>query len=500
MQAATLDAHRSPAVPWNTFLGQLADWLDARQLLASNSRWVLGVSGGADSTLLAHAMADLAVERNLNWRFDLAHLHHGLRGAEADADEAFVSDLAEQLGAKFWSERVDVPAQRSQEGGSTEEVARRERYAFLERVALKVGSDRVVIAHHADDDAETIFHRVCRGTGLRGLAGMAAQRPIRPGSRVTLLRPLLSQRRATIDALVNERGIAFREDASNLTGQYTRGKIRNTLLPLIREQLNPNVTEALVRLGEQARWLGTYLQDAAARTFDSLVMFESPHRVVLNTRVLLTKQRIIQAEVVRLASLLVIGGEQDLGFTHIDAVLRLAADPGSGKEVHLPNGIVVRKQYERLEFRSQALTEPPEIAPCMIKCPGATKLPLLNATLTIEELPVDSDRIERLRRDNSPYEEWVDLERVLPPLFVRGRLDGDRFHPLGAPGAKTLSDFFIDEKVDPYQRARTGVLCDQAGPIWIMPLRIDERVKLRHTSQRALRLLLDPALIEPSEA
>ena len=477
----------------NGFCDVLTGWLDKHGLLKADQRWVLGVSGGADSTVLAHALSEISAQQSLQWRLQLAHLHHGLRGAEADEDEQFVRGLADKLNAGFFSERVDVAAKVSENGGSTEEVAREERYAFLERAALMAGSDLVAVAHHADDDAETILHRICRGTGLRGLAGMTPIRPIRAGSRVRLARPLLHQTRTAIESLIEERGWAYRTDSTNVSPAFTRGRVRHTVLPLLREQLNPNVTDALLRLGEQARWLGTYLQDAAARVFESLIVFEGPQRVVLNAKALLTKQRIIQAEVIRLTSSLVIGGEQDLGFTHIEAVLKLAEAPGSGKEAHLPGRVVVRKQYDRLDFRHQSVDAPaPEIPPVFVKCPGLTRLPQLNLELAIEETTVDAGKIDELRRDNSPYEEWLDLERVLPPLYVRGRKDGDRFHPLGAPGAKTLGDFLIGEKIDPLQRARTGVLCDQAGVIWVMPLRIDERVKLRPTSTRALHIMLHP--------
>ncbi len=482
---------------WKNFLDELAAWLEQRDLLDPHQRWVLGVSGGSDSTLLAHAMSDLSKERDLDLRLSLAHLHHGLRGDEADADETFVRDLAAQLGATFYHERVDVPAAVAKSGGNTEDVARQTRYEFLERTALMAGSDRVAVAHHADDDAETIFHRICRGTGLRGLAGIADCRPISVGSRVRLVRPLIHQFRETIEKLLTERGLHARQDSTNAGGVYTRGKIRNEIFPLLREKVNPGIRESLLRLAEQARWLGNYLEDAAARTIDSLVVFEGPQRLVLNVNALLGKQKIIQAEVVRLACSLTVGGDVDLGFAHVDSVLKLAAERASGKEVHLPGRVIVRKQYDRLEFKLADKEPQPDLTPVFANCPGSTHLPLLKAELSINEELVDAGKIEELRRAPAPYEEWLDLERVLPPLFVRGRQAGDRFHPLGAPGAKRLSDFFIDEKIDPLERARTGVLCDQLGPIWIMPLRIDERVKLRPTSQRALHCVFRPLKAPP---
>jgi tRNA(Ile)-lysidine synthase len=322
---------------------------------------------------------------------------------------------------------------------------------------------------------------------------MRDRRTIRPGSRILLVRPLLPQLRETIESLCQQRGIDFRTDGTNRDSRFTRGRIRNVVLPMLREQLNPNVTDALIRLAEQARWLETYLQDAAARVFESLVVSDEPNRIVLNTRALLSKQRVIQAEVVRRAVALLPGGEPDLSFTNVDGVLRLAADRGSGKELHLPGAVTVRKIYDRLEFRPRDDADaPPELAPVFVTCPGTTPLPQLSAALTAELRDLEPHKLDELRRSPHPNEQWLDYDRLRLPLLIRGRRAGDRFHPLGAPGTKSLSDFFIDEKIEPPLRARTGVLCDQAGVVWVMPLRIDERVKLRSESQRALRLVLTP--------
>jgi len=478
-------------VDWEAWLERLGVWLDQHGLLVPEAHWVVGVSGGPDSVLLLHALQAVSQGRELAWQLHVAHLHHGLRGSDADEDAEFVEALARRLGLSFHVERANLPEKIAAQSGSTEEIARQHRYAFLERIALKTGSERVAVGHHADDDVETILHRICRGTGIRGLAGMRDIRPIRPDSRVQLVRPLLQERRATIEALCRQQQIETRSDSTNLTTEFTRGRIRNALLPLLREHLNPNVSEALLRLAEQARWLETYLKDAAARTFESLVVSDDPGRIVLNVRALLCKQRVIQAEVIRRAVSLLPGGESDLSFTHVDGVLRLAAERGSGKELHLPGSVVIRKVYDRLECQLRKPAETPaELTPVFVACPGTTPLPQLGVELTAEVCDLDPAKLKDLRRAAQPGEEWLDYEQLQLPLLVRGRRDGDRFHPLGAPGTKSLSDFFIDEKIEPSLRARTGVLCDQAGVVWVMPLRIDERVKLRTNSRRALRLVL----------
>ena len=471
---------------WDSFLDGLAEWFEKRELLTPGTPWVVGVSGGPDSTLLLHAMQGVSARRDLGWKLHAAHFNHGLRGAEADADERFVTGLSEQLGAQCHVDRADIRACTERDGGSTEEIARRHRYEMLARVALKAGSEHVAVAHHADDNAETVLHRICRGTGLRGLAGISEVRPIRSGSRVQLVRPLLGQRRATIDEMCAARGFETRADSTNASGEFTRNRIRNTVLPMLRENLNPNVTEALLRLAEQARWLGGYLEGAAARTFESLVVAEKPHHLVLSATALAGKHRAIQSEIVRRAVALVTGAEPDLSFAHVDALLRLANDGASGKELHLPGRIIASKRYDRLEFHPLESDEEqlPELSPVLVEVPGRTPLPSLGIELHAEVCEIDASKVEELRRDPPANEEWLGYDQLQLPLVVRARREGDRFHPLGAPGAKSLSDFLAAEKIDPQLRARTGILCDQAGPIWVIPRRIDERAKLGPQTRR----------------
>ena len=480
-------------VTWDTFLNQIQGWLEARKLLAADASWVVGVSGGPDSTLLLHSLKVLSDRGGLRWRLHAAHFHHGLRGLEADDDATFAARLAEQREIPFFAERADIRAEVERAGGSTEEVARDRRYDFLERVALRTGSDLVAVAHHADDNAETVLQRICRGTGLRGLAGIRDVRAIRPDSHIRIVRPFLTQRRSMIEKLCRDQHLALRTDSTNHSPEFTRGRIRHRIMPLLAEMLNPNVADALLRLAEHARLLGDYLEDAGERTFESLVISQRSGELILNVRALLGKQRIIQAEVVRRAISVVLGREQDVGFGHVEAILRLADDPASGKEVHVPGPVSVRKQYDRLEFRPLTDAEPPpEIGIAFITCPGRTPLPALGVTISAEICPVEAGTAEEVRRRNNPLEQWLDYESVRPPLLVRGRREGDRFHPLGSPGAKTIGDFFGEQKVAPEVRMRTGILCDQLGPLWVIPLRIDERAKLRPNSRKAIRLVVTP--------
>ncbi len=258
---------------------------------------LLAISGGADSVALLRAMAAVSAgEKPIRaGRVVAAHFNHRLRGEESDADEAHVLELCRRLDVPCevgrwqngqivlrcdeaekvgWVKRSEPhPDPPETDGGArdlagarcarptllglphfpspppSEDLARQARYEFLEMVAARRGARYVVTAHTADDQAETILHRILRGTGVGGLAGMARARPLGP---ITLIRPLLGFRRCELVAYLNDLGQSYREDSSNRDTQFTRNRIRRELLPLLASQYNAGVVEALLRLGALA--------------------------------------------------------------------------------------------------------------------------------------------------------------------------------------------------------------------------------------------------------
>jgi tRNA(Ile)-lysidine synthase len=212
---------------------------------------VVAVSGGPDSVALLRALLAVRGDAPLV----VAHLNHQLRGPDSDADEAFVAALHARLvadGAALTvrSERIDVAARARQEGDNLENVARRVRYGWLSEVARAAGAGWVATGHTADDQAETVLHRLLRGTGLKGLAGIPARRELTPG--VEVVRPLLGVTRAAVLAYLRAIGQDFRLDASNADLRFTRNRIRHELLPHLARQYNPAVVAVLGRLAEQA--------------------------------------------------------------------------------------------------------------------------------------------------------------------------------------------------------------------------------------------------------
>jgi len=464
-------------------------WLDSEDPV------LLAVSGGADSVAMLSLFRGLNQQPDWSLPLIVAHVNHHLRGAASDGDAAFVQDLCRTWHVPCTIESADVAGRARAEKVSVEQAGREYRFELFERICLKAGMKVVALAHHADDNAETILHRIIRGAGLRGLAGIRPRRPLREGGDIDVIRPLLTFRRAEIEAYLAERGIAFRQDASNASLSHTRNRIRHELLPLLRERFNPQTEEALLRLAEQARGLNAYLAETGERMLDSLVVEHNDRQLILHCPPLLRKPRVIQTQLIRSAILRMGCPEGELTYGHLNAVADLAAGREGSKSLDLPAGMRVIRRYSRLVFERSPSGPPPRAAASEIRVAsdGTTPLPGFGLEITVDQLPADEATIAAhigLRSEGGPchFEEWLDAEAVHPPLIARSRRPGDRFFPLGMPGMKKLSDFFIDEKVDADRRERVVVLCDQLGPVWVVPLRIDERVRLTRATRRILRL------------
>ena len=226
---------------------------------------IVGVSGGADSVALVVALVSLARRAGASGRVLVAHAHHGLR-PEADDDLRFVENLAAELGVEAVSERLGLSDASGNGGEGLEARARRLRYGWLGRLAHERGARHLLVAHTADDQAETILHRALRGTGVAGLAGMKSARRFVDG--VALLRPFLGVRRARLRRFLVERGLSWREDASNADPRFARAFLRHEVLPRLEAAAWPAATLGLVRLGRQAGLLAGAIESAAEYLLD----------------------------------------------------------------------------------------------------------------------------------------------------------------------------------------------------------------------------------------
>jgi len=301
---------------------------------------LVAVSGGADSTALLDALARCRERRGLPGALFAGHLNHLLRGAEAEADEAFVRRLAADLSVPLLVEREAVAEQARSERRNLEAVARRLRYDFLQRAAESCGADVIATAHTWDDQVETILMRLLRGSGLGGLRGI---RPlINLKRQVTLIRPLLEVTRAEVLAHCEHYGLAFQTDSSNLSSEFTRNRLRHELLPLLRT-FNPRFGEALTRTAEQVTEVEDYLERVAA----DLVAGASDGRA-LDLRPLRHAHPAVRRRALRLWLRSARGDLLRIEAAHLLALDALATQGRGGSYVELPGGWQVHRKLKHL--------------------------------------------------------------------------------------------------------------------------------------------------------
>lgn len=323
--------------------GKLEEVLPFEQGLAASwplrewreSHVVLGVSGGADSVAMLRAMVALREQSGGRGQLYVGHLNHGLRGAAADEDAAWVKSLSERLGFPCVVGKVDVGSLAEQHGNGWEAAARAARYDFLIGVAERVGARFVATAHTADDQIETVLHRILRGTGIEGLAGIARVRAL--SASVALMRPMLAMRRPDVIDYLGTLAQDYRNDATNEDTQWTRNRLRCELLPQLRERYNARVDHALSRLAMQAGEAQEVIAELAAAVSCECVDV-SPRRASIECARLTGEPGIIVREVLRSAWRRAGWPEQSMGFEQWQKLAALAVGADS-RTLNLPGNI-----------------------------------------------------------------------------------------------------------------------------------------------------------------
>ncbi len=303
---------------------------------------LVAVSGGADSVGLLRALA--ALKTGGAGRLVVAHFNHRLR-AEAGHDAAFVAELAARLQLPFELGDGAVAATAELQGDGLEAAARSERYAFLQAAAERSGARFVATAHTADDQVETVLHRILRGTGIAGLDGMRRARPL--GEAATLIRPLLQIRRAEIRAYLAAIGQPFRDDATNADLSFTRNRIRHDLLPRLASEYNADVAGALLRLADVAREAQQLIDADATKLLEQAVIPSQP--ITIDCRRLAHEPRHLIREMFVAIWRQERWPLQSMGFTEWDSLASIALDHSpASRSLNLPGNIRAQKTGEQL--------------------------------------------------------------------------------------------------------------------------------------------------------
>ncbi|RPD46858.1 tRNA lysidine(34) synthetase TilS [Hymenobacter sediminis] len=436
-------------------LDRIQAYIQEHSLFSPTDKLLVAVSGGLDSVVLAHVLHKLGVE------FAVAHCHFGLRAEEADADEQFVRKLAKQYEVPYFVEFFQTKKFAEQEGVSTQMAARALRYEWFERIRQTQGFDYIATAHHQRDTAETMLLNLTHGTGLAGLHG------IRPKTG-HLVRPLLAVSKPDLYDYVVENRLIWREDASNDSPVYQRNRLRQEVLPVLRD-INPSLDQTMSitaeRVGGAEEIVRRYVEETATQARrDEATTTYLDIRTLQNTA----------ATAVVLHELL-----RPFGFSYLvvkDIVQSFGAE--SGRRFESPTHLLV-KDREQLVITPRNLTKF-----------GTHQLQAGQEALKIDGLHLRTELLEVTEGFDIPKGKAVaalDADALKFPLTVRAWQEGDWFMPIGMKGKKKLSDFLIDQKVPLNLKDNVQVLVSADGKIaWVIGFRPDDRFKVTEETERVL--------------
>ena len=448
----------------------LVEKVRSLRLFGAGETVVVAVSGGADSVALLDILSRLEDERLM---LVVAHLNHCLRGADSDGDQEFVSQLAARYGFPCVVQRTDVAALAADAGLSLEDAGRRARYAFFDRTAKAHGATSIALAHHLDDQAETVLIRLLRGAGGGGLSAMAGS------SRHSLKRPLLQVSRAELEHYLRLRALCYRTDSSNADTAILRNSIRHELIPFLR-RYNPKVSQRLAATAEILA-CDEELLEQLTETAYARVACSASAAIKLGIEPVLKEPRGLRLRLYRRALLALRGDLMRIGLVHLEAIDRLVTSDRPNAGAKLPGDCFVARCYDTLSFERSAQ---PAGAGWQLAVPGEGEHPLPGGRrLLVQRVPrpqefdAGSRRVAYLSPEAAPF-----------PWLLRSFTPGDRFTPLGMEGAQKVKDLFINEKVPPGERGRIPLLVSAGEIVWVAGLRMGEKARVTAASDAVLRL------------
>ncbi len=461
----------------------IAEFATTSRLFGPAERILLAVSGGVDSVAMAVALVRLTEAHVLTAEFVIGHVNHNLRGPAADKDEQFVADLAKRLGLGVITRSVNVRRYATENKLSIETAARNLRAGALADIANETGCKTIATAHHKNDNAETVVHRLLRGTGLRGLGGIWPKRDFPAG--VSFVRPLLGVTRAQIVQYCKSNGLDWRHDHTNDDVSFTRNRIRHLLLPVLKSRCNGSLVEELASLSQNCRLLHLRVCAQADRVWPLVALVSGPGEVVLAGSAFCAQTEIIQAELLRRALAAIGSGEQNLKELHYRQVIELAQGAG-GRTIELPGGFLAQAEYEKIIFR--CATKPKKVPDpfLTVQIPGETEF--ADCLITSKVLAAKDCDLDKFMAGKDKNVEWFDLDKLAGPLVVRQRQTGDRFWPLGGEGEKRVGKFLTAQKVPHQLRQRLLIIADSEKIIWLGPLRPSELTKITEQTRQILQL------------
>lgn len=456
-------------------------------MLTCGDRVIAGVSGGADSVCLFLMLLEL--REKIGFDLIAVHVHHGLRGEAADQDQRFVEALCEQHRIPLEIFRVNLESIAKKRKQSLEEAGRMVRREAFDSVCKKYGGNKIALAHHQNDNAETLLWNLSRGTGLDGLGGI---RPVNG----KFIRPLLCMNRKEIEEYLAKRKQSYCIDETNAGTDYTRNKLRHLVLPILEEQVNSAAVRHMNETMEQIWELQEYMQEQVEAAYQECVQehFEKACWIQIQQKSFETFPELIKKMVIRKGMEQVGGKKRDLSHKHVDVMMELM-NKQVGRTLDLPYEMHAKRNYEGIRLEKQRTYSFGEekkaeiMQECMseLNIPGETILADRNLKLRCKIL----EKPKNLSIKDIPqkiYTKWFDYGIIKSSLYIRTRQAGDTIVIDEKGHQKKLKNWFVDEKIPKEVRDSQLLLAENNEILWVLGHRMSQAYQVKQSTKWILQI------------
>lgn len=431
---------------------------------------IVGISGGADSVTLFHFLCTIKSEYNL--KLIAVHVHHGLRGEDADRDAQYVEQLCSDYNITFELFKYDIHKEAELLNITEEEAGRIKRYEAFQKTLTKYKANKIAVAHNMNDQAETLLMRICRGTGIKGLCGIL---PIRDN----IIRPLIECERKSIEQYCIENNLLYKNDYTNDMDIYTRNKIRLQLIPWIEQKLNPSIVQTLSNMASSISQEEMYMQKQADEIYKLCSVIVDKILKIDLTK-LIDYHIVIQKRVLRIALQYFKKDLHDIEAEHISKIIELM-NKETGKKINITNNIVVEKQYNYLCFYTGKAYES-NIQYCY-DLKFNDKIYIKESKIYINSYIISKENFKQ--NPNNLYTKTFDYDKIGGDIKVRTRLAGDKIY-LKSVGNKKLKDLFIDMKIPRDIRNTIPLLAVNNNIIWVLGYRVSNAYNIDKATKKII--------------
>ena len=460
-------------------ISSVYEYINQYCLIEKGDVVIVGVSGGADSVCLFRILFEL--RKKIGFQMYGVHVEHGIRGEEAKRDQEFVTELCKSYGVECSVYHYDIPAMAKEKKLSIEEAGRMARYqAFSMEKKKRAGKSngKIAVAHHKNDNVETLLLHLIRGSGIGGLKAMAPKRG-------DVIRPLLFLERREIEAYLDEISQKFCTDSTNLTTDYARNKIRLKVLPEL-EEINSKAVKNINEAAKKISLAEEFLTAMVKKEYDTIVKKEN-NVYLLHIHNLKAVHEYVSSEVVKEVLYQCAGSKKDISTVHIQSVLELLSLE-NGKQISLPYDMKAVRTYDVIKLRKEKNKEEKKEISVIIKETGQYNIPYTGEKFQVSLSEIAQNNKKSVNIPQKTYTKCFDYDKIENDLVIRTRKTGDYLIIDKEGHRQSLKSFFINEKIERNLRDKILLIADGSHILWIVGYRISEACKISNETKRILKI------------